>query len=469
MSSEPVSDRSTEEQAVIEVNEVGKCYQIYEKPQDRLKQMLWRGRRRYYHEFWALRNISFTVQRGQTVGVIGRNGSGKSTLLKMLCGTLAPTTGTLAVRGRVAALLELGTGFNPEFTGRENVYLNAAILGLDDMEIECYLPEILAFADIGEFIDQPVKTYSSGMAVRLAFSVAAHVRADILVIDEALAVGDMFFVQKCMRFLRKFQEHGTLFFVSHDTAAVVNLCDYTLWLEQGQVRESGPAKEVCEHYLATLRESQGATVSVAPLPRQPDAEIAPHAPVERVDQRLAFLNQTRFRNDIELFEFRREVNSYGTGMVQIKDVHFQDEQGRILSWIVGGEIIILVVNTLVLANFDNPIIGFFIKDRLGQHLFGENTYLTYANDPRPAVVNQYLIAGFTFRMPVLPVGDYSVDVAVASGTQKDHVTHCWCHDVLIFKSHASSVRQGYGLMGIPMLTIELKVASMLEPLQKLCS
>ncbi|HMQ13173.1 MAG TPA: ABC transporter ATP-binding protein, partial [Candidatus Competibacter phosphatis] len=253
MSSEPVSDRSIEEQFVIEVNEVGKCYQIYEKPQDRLKQMLWRGRRRYYHEFWALRSMSFTVRRGQTVGVIGRNGSGKSTLLKMLCGTLAPTTGTLAVRGRVAALLELGTGFNPEFTGRENVYLNAAILGLDDAEIECYLPEILAFADIGEFIDQPVKTYSSGMAVRLAFSVAAHVRADILVIDEALAVGDMFFVQKCMRFLRKFQEHGTLFFVSHDTAAVVNLCDYALWLEQGQVRESGPAKEVCEHYLATLR------------------------------------------------------------------------------------------------------------------------------------------------------------------------------------------------------------------------
>ena len=191
MSSEAVIVPPTGEDAVIEAREIGKCYHIYERPQDRLKQMLWRGRRRFYREFWALREVSFTVRRGETVGVIGRNGSGKSTLLKMLCGTLAPTTGTLAVRGRVAALLELGTGFNPEFTGRENVYLNAAILGLDDAEIEHYLPEILAFADIGEFIDQPVKTYSSGMAVRLAFAVAAHVRADILVIDEALAVGDV--------------------------------------------------------------------------------------------------------------------------------------------------------------------------------------------------------------------------------------------------------------------------------------
>lgn len=212
MSFEPANAPLDGEDVVIEVREVGKCYQIYERPEDRLKQMLWRGRRRYFREFWALRDVSFSVRRGETVGVIGRNGSGKSTLLKMLCGTLAPTAGTLAVRGRVAALLELGTGFNPEFTGRENVYLNAAILGLDDAEIEHYLPEILAFADIGEFIDQPVKTYSSGMAVRLAFAVAAHVRAEILIIDEALAVGDVFFVQKCMRFLRKFQESGTLFF-----------------------------------------------------------------------------------------------------------------------------------------------------------------------------------------------------------------------------------------------------------------
>lgn len=455
MSFEPANALLGRQDSAIEASGVGKCYQIYERPEDRLKQMLWRGRRRYFREFWALRDVSFSIRRGETVGVIGRNGSGKSTLLKMLCGTLAPTTGTLAVRGRVAALLELGTGFNPEFTGRENVRLNAAILGLSDAEIERYLPEILAFADIGEFIDQPVKTYSSGMAVRLAFAVAAHVRADILIIDEALAVGDVFFVQKCMRFLRKFQESGTLFFVSHDTGAVVNLCDRVLWLDCGQMREMGPAKEVCEHYLAMLREAPGA-VAAAPQPKErPASAVAQHRADEPVDQRLAVLNQTRFRNDLELFSFRHEVGGYGSGAIQIVDAGFEDEQGRPLHWIVGGELVTLVIHAVALMAVDNPIIGFFVKDRLGQNLFGENTYLTYAADIRQVADSQQLVARFTFRMPILPVGDYSVDVAAASGTQQEHLTHCWCNDVLIFKSHASSAHQG--LMGIPMVDIELAV------------
>ncbi len=457
MSFEALAVPPTPVDTVIEARGVGKCYHIYEKPQDRLKQMLWRGRRRFYREFWALRDLSFTVQRGQTIGVIGRNGSGKSTLLKILCGTLAPTTGTLTAQGRVAALLELGTGFNPEFTGRENAYLNAAILGLDDAEIEHYLPEILAFADIGEFIDQPVKTYSSGMAVRLAFAVAAHVRADILVIDEALAVGDAFFVQKCMRFLRGFQERGTLFFVSHDTGAVINLCDWVLWLDHGQLREAGPAKEICEHYLATLRANRAAaTLST----RMPVDQAASPAPSRRaagpVDQRLAVLNQTRFRNDLELFEFHLKIVGHVTGAVRVEDVYFEDEQGQLLRWMVGGELVTLVVETLVLAGVDNPIIGFFVKDRLGQNLFGDNTYLTYAADHRSVAAGQHLIARFHFRMPVLPVGDYAVDIAVASGTQREHLHHCWCSDALIFKSHASSAHQG--LVGMPMLNIELSIA-----------
>ena len=442
--------------AVIEAEQIGKCYHIYDRPQDRLKQMLWRGRRRFYREFWALRDVSFTIQRGETIGVIGRNGSGKSTLLKLLCGTLTPTVGALTVRGRVAALLELGTGFNPEFTGRENVYLNAAILGLDDAEIEHYLPEILEFADIGEFVDQPVKTYSSGMAVRLAFAVAAHVRADILVIDEALAVGDVFFVQKCMRFLRQFQEQGTLFFVSHDTGAVVNLCDRVLWLDHGQLRAAGSAKEVCQDYLALLRETQQGWEPSAPRAQRRSVGFdRGRCGAEPVDQRLAFLNQTRYRNDLELFGFRREVAGYGTGAIQIMDAVFEDQRGNPLQWIVGGEKVTLVVHGWVREDLLNPIIGFFIKDRLGQNLFGDNTYLTYAADSRLATAGQSLTARFTFRMPVLPVGDYSVDIAAASGTQQDHVTHCWCNDVLIFKSHASSIHQG--LIGIPMLGVELRI------------
>ncbi len=192
----------------IKVSNLSKCYQIYEAPSDRLKQfvvprlqrLIGRLPKQYFREFWALKDVSFEVKKGETVGIIGRNGSGKSTLLQLICGTLSPSAGNLEVNGRVAALLELGSGFNVEFTGRENIYMNASILGLSQKEIDDRFDEIVAFADIGQFIEQPVKTYSSGMMVRLAFAVIAHVEADILVVDEALAVGDAFFTQKCMRF-----------------------------------------------------------------------------------------------------------------------------------------------------------------------------------------------------------------------------------------------------------------------------
>jgi lipopolysaccharide transport system ATP-binding protein len=232
MSSEPFAD-ADEAQAplAISVRGLSKCYQIYEQPEDRLKQALLprlhrlagRAGRRYYREFWALRDVSFDVRRGETLGVIGKNGSGKSTLLQIICGTLTPTSGEVQVTGRVAALLELGSGFNPEFTGRENIHMSGAVLGLTREQVDARFDDIVAFADIGAFIGQPVKTYSSGMYVRLAFAVIAHADADILVIDEALSVGDVFFAQKCMRFLRKFQQTGTVIFVSNDASAEENL------------------------------------------------------------------------------------------------------------------------------------------------------------------------------------------------------------------------------------------------------
>jgi ABC-type polysaccharide/polyol phosphate transport system ATPase subunit len=195
------SESSTNSVALT-VRDLGKVYQIYDRPQDRLKQALWRWRRQFYREFWALRHVSLDVRRGETLGIIGRNGSGKSTLLQIICGTLTPSEGSAEVHGRLSALLELGAGFNPEFTGRENVYLAAAMLGLSRGQIDAIYDQIVAFADIGEFIDQPVKTYSSGMYVRLAFAVAISVEPEILIVDEALAVGDIFFQQKCMRHMR---------------------------------------------------------------------------------------------------------------------------------------------------------------------------------------------------------------------------------------------------------------------------
>ena len=233
---------------VVAVRELGKSYRLFNRPQDRLIQGLWR-RRQLFREFWALRGVSFSVRKGETVGIVGRNGSGKSTLLQIIAGTLTPTTGAVEVRGRVAALLELGAGFNPEFTGRENVLVNGSILGLSRAEIDSRFQEIVDFAEIGDFIDQPVRTYSSGMVVRLAFSVQANVPKDILIVDEVLAVGDEAFQRKCFSRLQEFKEEGgTVLFVSHDGGLVMQLCDRAILLEGGELMLQGRSKSVVHLY-----------------------------------------------------------------------------------------------------------------------------------------------------------------------------------------------------------------------------
>ena len=246
---------------VVCVQNLSKCYQIYDTPRDRLKQfvlsklgrVLGRAPKSYCREFWALKNISFEIKKGETVGIIGRNGSGKSTLLQLICGTLFPTSGIVETKGRIAALLELGSGFNPEFTGRENVYLNGAVLGLSKEEIDARFDAIAAFADIGDFIEQPVKTYSSGMFVRLAFAIQANVDPEILIVDEALAVGDAYFVHRCMLRFNELQKSGTtILFVSHDANSVRNLCSRAIWLIDGGIRDEGNASKVVDAYLAHL-------------------------------------------------------------------------------------------------------------------------------------------------------------------------------------------------------------------------
>ncbi|MGE0822994.1 MAG: ABC transporter ATP-binding protein [Candidatus Binatia bacterium] len=236
-------------EALISARSLSKRYVMYDRPQDRLKQGLFGRRRQYYREFWALKNVSFDIFPGESVGIIGRNGSGKSTLLQLIAGTLAPTSGTLEVNGAVAALLELGSGFNPEFTGRENVFMNGAILGLNRREVEALLPDIIAFADIGDFVDQPVKTYSSGMAIRLAFAVQAFVPKDILIVDEALAVGDELFQRKCFARIDEFKSQGgTILFVSHASAAILQLCERAVLLHAGELVFSGPSTYVVNLY-----------------------------------------------------------------------------------------------------------------------------------------------------------------------------------------------------------------------------
>ncbi|WP_415844499.1 ABC transporter ATP-binding protein [Stutzerimonas zhaodongensis] len=237
----------------ISVSGLAKCFHIYEKPRDRLMQMLTRGQRQYFREFWAMSDVSFNVKKGETVGIVGRNGSGKSTLLQMICGTLNPTHGTIETNGRIAALLELGSGFNPEFSGRENVFLNAAVLGLNRQETERKFPEIEAFAEIGDFIDQPVKTYSSGMMVRLAFAVAINVDPQILIVDEALSVGDELFQRKCFARIEAIKESGaTILFVSHSGGTVIDLCDRAILLDGGRKLTEGAPKAVIGKYQRLL-------------------------------------------------------------------------------------------------------------------------------------------------------------------------------------------------------------------------
>lgn len=451
------------DEIAIAVENLGKCYQIYGRPQDRLKQTIVPRIRRlfgrptfnYYQEFWSLTDVSFSVHKGETVGIIGRNGSGKSTLLQIICGTLTPTIGNVSTGGRIAALLELGAGFNPEFTGRENVYLNGSLLGLSRVDIDDRFEAIAAFAGIGAFIDQPVKTYSSGMYLRLAFAVIAHVDAEVLVIDEALAVGDIFFTQKCMRFLRDFMQRGTVLFVSHDTGAVQSLCDRAVWLDQGRIRYIGSAKTASALYLEALYDNQQEAEPVPAVDLTADDVADPRDMRDMRDMRLDFLNCSPFRNDIEIFRFDPDAASFGIAGGLITSVTLLDQTGQPLSWIVGGEPVVLQVRCTAIKDLKGPIVGFYLNDRLGQSLFGDNTYLTYQSRPLSVGRGQELVARFAFRMPALRTGDYSVTVSLAEGTQQDHVQHHWIHEALILKSHSTSVCQG--IVGIPMKSVDLVV------------
>jgi lipopolysaccharide transport system ATP-binding protein len=413
---------------VISVDGVGKRYRVYRRPVDRLLESLGMARN-LASERWVLNNIEFSVSRGETLAIIGRNGAGKSSLLKVLCGTLAPTVGKVTVKGRVAALLELGTGFNPDFTGRENVLLNAAVHGLSRPQTLARMQEIEAFAGLGEQFDRPLRTYSSGMVVRLAFTVLAHVDADILIIDEALAVGDAVFVQRCMRFLRTFREKGTLLFVSHDMGSVLALCDRAIWLHDGSVVAAGSAKEVGEAYLEHVR-MQDVSDSLGPGGLEQAAEKIQGG---RGEAQPASDQGYKDR-------------MYGASGARVDRVRLLDPStGNEHPVIFGGEACELVVHVTVLRDLSEPIVGFFFKDRLGQNLFGENTLA--AGESLPVCSGDELIARFAFRMPTLISGDYLIDVAVASGTQENHIVECWWHDACHVQARTNGTHRG--LVGLP--------------------
>jgi lipopolysaccharide transport system ATP-binding protein len=324
---------------------------MYARPQDRLRQALlrWRGRR-LYREFWALRHVSFEVAPGESVGIIGRNGSGKSTLLQLIAGTLAASEGRVEVSGRVCALLELGSGFNPEFTGRENVFLNGAILGMSRAQMQARLDEIAAFADIGEFLDQPVKTYSNGMVLRLAFSVATSVEPDILIIDEALAVGDLLFQQKCIERIRRLCAAGTtLLFVSHDPEAVRSLCRRGVWLDQGEARLIGPAQEVADAYMRSYSVQRNAQVL-----EQRQAGTADEEFFSPDDTALQTLD--------------------GTDLLTVENVRLLNGRGEPTDTLLPDERFTIECTLLPRRDLDHISVGFIIKNRHGVELTGESVF-----------------------------------------------------------------------------------------------
>jgi lipopolysaccharide transport system ATP-binding protein len=447
----------------IKVENLGKCYAIYEQPRDRLKQfvlprlnkLLNKQSKKYYREFWALNNVSFEVKKGETLGIIGRNGSGKSTLLQMICGTLTPTTGGVVTHGRIAALLELGSGFNPEFTGRENVYLNGAILGLSRNEIDQRLEDIIQFADIGEFIDQPVKTYSSGMVVRLAFAVIAHVNADILVIDEALAVGDAVFTQKCMRFIRRFQENGSLIFVSHDTASVQNLCKSGIWLKNGKIEQAGTAKSVSEAYLQfTLQEIYGdesKLASIAPTSIRNEDDAKEAIMDNDSSSAIKYGAVALVRDNIDA------AKGWKTGKAEIVSITLNRLSPGPEGIFEGGDRVRITVRAKAHESLQNPILGFLVRDRLGQDLFGENTLPFTDRVPMPITAGTTFEGLFDFRLPMLPNGQYAVMTSIADGNLHDNVQHHWMHDALIINVSSSKIR--WGLIGIPFERVKLGVVN----------
>ena len=428
----------------IKVENLSKCYHIYDKPQDRLWQMLTRGRKQFYKEFWALKDVSFEVKKGETFGIVGRNGSGKSTLLQMICGTLNPTSGTIQTNGRIAALLELGSGFNPEFTGRENVYMNATVLGLTKKEIDERFDKIIEFADIGDFIEQPIKTYSSGMVVRLAFAVIAHVDADILVIDEALAVGDAVFTQKCMRFLRSFMRKGTVLFLSHVVNSVLNLCDKAIWLNHGLIQQMGKTKEVIESYIQLIsQEIYGNEVTLK--------KISGKNSNESVSNEKDFIDEG---TSASFFAQLNESSGWQTGRAEILSVKLFDKDDSITSILHGGELVKLEIIAKAKDSISSPILGWFVKDKLGQSLFGEHTF-SYMKTPIELNTNDKLRSVFQFNLPLLPNGDYTITVSIAEGTPFDHIQHHWLHDALVIKVTSDKLR--YGLVGIPFKEVSIEL------------
>ena len=413
----------------VEFQGVSKCYAIYDAPGDRLKELVTLNRRKRHRDFWALRDVSFEVRRGETFCIIGENGSGKSTVLQLVAGILQPTSGAIGVHGRVAALLELGAGFNPEFTGRANVYLNGAILGLTTRQIDERYHDIESFADIGDFINQPVKTYSSGMVVRLAFAIAIHVEPEILLVDEALAVGDAGFRQRSMRKVHELRARGvTIVFVSHAVGDVKAIGDRALWLDHGRMADIGDPAQVVGNYLTAMTEKDSSYQirhGSAAGGLRPDTAGPPD-----------------IVNTIPNIDHR-----HGDGRAEILGIAVLNEHGQPLHLLEPESRVLVRISVRANNELGRPLIGFLVRNQLGIDFAGTST-AREGCDLRPMRAGDIVTVDFYVDLPELYPAAFSFSPWISEGTLASSAVCDWIDNAVALQTERSQQRV-YGYVHFP--------------------
>ena len=423
----------------IKIRNLSKAYRIYDQPRDRLKQFVLPRMQRlvkipaknYFREYSALEDVSIEIGRGETIAIVGRNGCGKSTLLQIICGTLSQTHGTVETNGRIAAMLELGSGFNPEFTGIENVYLYGSILGLSKHDIDQRFDRIAAFADIGEFIQQPVKTYSSGMYVRLAFAAAIHSEPEILVIDEALAVGDFLFQQKCINYLKNELKHVTKLLVTHDMGAVTNMADRAILMRKGKVVCSGDPKKVIEQYHVVSRNDEKSALT--------GGEV-----VEKNTEQVAKINDPKFdlaKLNLDDWNLVDDKNLSGLLRVKVRKFSWSINKKSSLGHIHTDDTIRILLEVQAAEKINDVIVGHQLHDRLGNMIFGETNLSSGLG--LVEFKRGLSILSIEFVWPEVAPGEYSVTVGLGTGhNSMHHNIECWAHNMFVIKSSSSSPVHG---------------------------
>lgn len=416
----------------IEIKDVTKIYRLYEKPIDRLKESLNIGHKEYHKDFYALSNISFSVEKGQTIGIIGTNGSGKSTILKIITGVLTPTSGQVKVDGTISALLELGAGFNMDYTGIENIYMNGTMMGFSRKEMEAKLQDILEFADIGDFVYQPVKTYSSGMFVRLAFALAINVEPEILIVDEALSVGDVFFQSKCYRRMDEIRKNGTtIVMVTHDMGSIIKYCDKVVLLNRGEFIAEGSAGKMVDMYkkilagqmealreeLAQMSDFSGEKVVLAEMGGGEPGEDSASA------DKASGPSLMRYKLTVNL---NRE--EYGDGRAEIFDMGLIDQRGNITNLLLKGESFTIKEKIRFNDAIQAPIFTYTIKDKKGNDLTGTNT-LFEGTDIKPVKKGDVYEVAFTQKM-TLQGGEYLLSMSCTGFENGEHVVYHRLYDVV---------------------------------------